>query len=75
MCVRKSDLRGLTEVLYKYKQPSFDGLAQACQIHFGNRAKFFENRIQNFFTCHTKILFLGSNFSVHFDFTKDLLSM
>ena len=23
----KSDLRGLTEVLYKYKQPSFDGLA------------------------------------------------
>ena len=23
----KRDLRGLTEVLYKYKQPSFDGLA------------------------------------------------
>ena len=23
----KSDPRGLTEVLYKYKQPSFDGLA------------------------------------------------
>ena len=27
MCVLKIDLLGLTEVLYKYKQPSFDGLA------------------------------------------------
>ena len=50
-------------------------LKQACQTHFGIRAKFFENRIQNFFTGHTNILFLGSNFNVHFDFTKDLLSM
>ena len=50
-------------------------IEQACQTHFGIRAKFFENRIQNFFTGHTNILFLGSNFGVHFDFTKDLLSM
>ena len=27
ICALKSDLRGLTEVLYKFKQPSFDGLA------------------------------------------------
>ena len=27
---------------------SFQRLDQACQTHFGNRAKFFENRIQIF---------------------------
>ena len=33
-------------------------LGQAFQTHFGIRAKFFENRIQNFFGGHTNILFL-----------------
>ena len=28
----------------------YESLSQACQTHFGIRAKFFENRIQNFFT-------------------------
>ena len=40
---------------------------QACQTHFGIRAKFFENLIQNSFAGHKNIFFLISNFSVHFD--------
>ena len=45
---------------------SFQRLDQACQTHFGIRAKFFENRIQNLFGGHTSILFLKIEFLCSF---------